>query len=35
MDDWFARAAETTIVSCDELVETSFFHDPAQARMVS
>jgi glutaconate CoA-transferase subunit A len=34
MDDWFARAADKTFVSCDELVETEFFHDPAQARMV-
>ena len=34
MDDWFARAAEKTYVSCDELVETSYFSDPAQARMV-
>ena len=23
-----------TFVSCDELVETQFFHDPAQARLV-
>ncbi|MBK6740062.1 MAG: CoA transferase subunit A [Haliea sp.] len=34
MDDWFARAAAKTYVSCDELVETAYFHDPAQARMV-
>jgi glutaconate CoA-transferase subunit A len=34
MDDWFARAAAKTYVSCDELVETTYFHDPAQARMV-
>lgn len=34
LDDWFARAADNTIVSCDELVETSFFHDPARAREV-
>lgn len=34
MDDWFARAAKKTYVSCDELVETEFFNDPAQARMV-
>jgi glutaconate CoA-transferase subunit A len=34
MDDWFARAAEKTYVSCDELVDTRFFHDPAQARLV-
>jgi len=34
LDDWFARAADATYVSCDELVETSYFHDPAQARLV-
>tara|TARA_R110002124_G_scaffold9222_2_gene47498 strand:- start:7628 stop:8410 length:783 start_codon:yes stop_codon:yes gene_type:complete len=34
MDDWFARAADKTFVSCDELVDTAFFHDPAQARLV-
>ncbi|MAZ87140.1 MAG: acyl CoA--acetate/3-ketoacid CoA transferase subunit alpha [Cellvibrionaceae bacterium] len=34
MDDWFARAAETTIVSCDELVDTEFFHQGQQARSV-
>lgn len=34
MDDWFARAADKTFVSCEELVETEFFHDPAQARLV-
>ena len=34
MDDWFARAASSTFVSCDELVETSYFSDPAQARLV-
>ncbi|MAT91710.1 MAG: acyl CoA--acetate/3-ketoacid CoA transferase subunit alpha [Halioglobus sp.] len=34
MDDWFARAATKTFVSCDELVETGYFHDPAQARLV-
>lgn len=34
MDDWFARAADKTFVSCDELVDTSYFHDPAQARLV-
>ena len=34
MADWFARAAEKTYVSCDELVDTSYFHDPAQARLV-
>ncbi len=34
MDDLFARAAEKTYVSCDELVETEFFADPLQARFV-
>lgn len=35
MDDLFARAANTTIVSCDELVETHFFHsDPDESRFV-
>lgn len=34
MDDWFARAADTTIVSCDELVETDYFHQNDQARYV-
>ena len=34
LDDWYARAASKTYVSCDELVATDFFHDPAQARLV-
>ena len=34
MDDWYARAADLTFVSCDELVATEYFHDPQQARMV-
>ena len=34
MDDWYARAADRTYVSCDELVDTPFFRDPAQARLV-
>ena len=34
MDDWYVRAAEKTFVSCDELVESGFFRDPAQARKV-
>ncbi len=34
MDDWFARAADKTFVSCDELVDTGFFADPEQARLV-
>ena len=34
MDDWFARAAKHTIVSVDEVVETSHFSDPSVARRV-
>lgn len=34
MDDWYARAAEQTFVSCDELVETDYFRDPERARRV-
>ena len=34
MDDWFARAAQNTIVSCDELVSESFFNDENAARQV-
>ncbi len=34
MDDMFARAADKTYVSCDELVDSDFFKDPAQARLV-
>ncbi len=34
MDDWFARAAETTIVSCDELVDTEYFTAGDEARKV-
>jgi len=34
MDDWFARAAEKTIVSCDELVPTEYFHKEEEARYV-
>ena len=30
MDDLFARAATTTIVSCDELVDTEYFHRNAE-----
>ena len=30
LDDWYARAASKTYVSCDELVETDFFRDPAR-----
>lgn len=34
MDDWFARAARHTIVSCDELVDTEHFHQGDEARYV-
>ena len=34
MDDYFARAASATYVSCDELVDNSFFTDAAEARFV-
>ena len=34
MDDLFARAADKVFVSCDEIVDTEFFADPAQARQV-
>lgn len=34
MDDLFARAAQHTIVSVDELVDADHFHDPAVARRV-
>lgn len=34
MDDWFARAADKTFVSTEELVDTEFFADEAQARFV-
>ena len=34
MDDWFARAAAKTYVSVDEIVETDYFNDAAQARLV-
>lgn len=34
MDDWFARAAQNTIVSCDELVATDTFHQGDEARYV-
>jgi glutaconate CoA-transferase subunit A len=34
MDDWFARAARKTLVSCDELVDTEFFHQGEEARYV-
>lgn len=34
MDDWFARAADKTFVTCDELVDSEFFADPEEARYV-
>lgn len=34
MDDWFARAADKTFVSTEEIVSTEFFADEAQARFV-
>ena len=35
MDEWFARAADNTIVSCDEMVETDFFAQGDEARYVN
>ena len=34
MDDWFARAAKKTYVSCDELVESDYFTPEEEARFV-
>ncbi len=34
MDDSFARAADATYVSCDELVDNSYFADESEARFV-
>jgi len=34
MDDWFARASKTTIVSADEIVASEHFNDPDVARRV-
>jgi glutaconate CoA-transferase subunit A len=34
MDDWFARASKTTIVSADEIVPSEHFNDPDVARRV-
>ncbi|MFC6981154.1 CoA transferase subunit A [Microbulbifer taiwanensis] len=34
MDDWFARAADNAIVSCDELVDTEYFARGDEARYV-
>ena len=34
MDDWFARAANVSIVSCEELVDSDFFTQGDEARSV-
>ena len=34
MDDWFARAANKTVVSVDELVPSDYFHNADVARRV-
>jgi glutaconate CoA-transferase subunit A len=34
MDDWFARAAKHTIVSCEDLIESDELHSEEQARFV-
>jgi len=34
MDDWMARAADLSIVSCDELVDTEYFAQGDEARYV-
>ncbi|USE34925.1 CoA transferase subunit A [Endozoicomonas sp. SCSIO W0465] len=34
MDDWFARAAKKTFVTCDELVDANYFNNPAESRYV-
>ncbi len=34
MDDLFARASKKTYVTCDEIVDTEYFADPAEARYV-
>lgn len=34
MDDWFARAADKTFVTCDELVDSEYFVEPEEARYV-
>lgn len=34
MDDWFARAADKTYVTCDELVDSEHFADPEESRYV-
>lgn len=34
MDDWFARAADKTYVSCDEVVEQAYFYPEEESRFV-
>ena len=34
MDDWMARAAAKTYVSCEEIVESDYFADEDEARFV-
>ncbi len=34
MDDWFARAAANTIVSCDQLVDADYFNEADASRLV-
>jgi glutaconate CoA-transferase subunit A len=34
LDEWFARAADNTIVSCDELVDADYFAQGEEARYV-
>ncbi|MGI9281347.1 MAG: CoA transferase subunit A [Endozoicomonas sp.] len=34
MDDWFARAADKTFVTCDELVDSDYFKNPEESRYV-
>jgi glutaconate CoA-transferase subunit A len=34
MDEWFARAADKTFVSCEEIVETDFFAQDDESRFV-
>lgn len=34
MDDWFARAADKTFVSCEEIVESEAFYDAEESRYV-
>ncbi|MEM8594553.1 MAG: CoA-transferase, partial [Pseudomonadota bacterium] len=34
MDDWFARAAKKTLVTCEKIVDSSEFESPEEARKV-